>query len=46
MLGISLIAMGEEIGAQMALRTFRHLVSGETGRGDVGERGYQRKGSL
>jgi 26S proteasome regulatory subunit N1 len=26
-LGISLIAMGEEIGAQMALRTFRHLVS-------------------
>lgn len=27
-LGIALIAMGEEIGAQMALRTFRHLVSG------------------
>ena len=26
-LGISLIAMGEEIGGQMALRTFRHLVS-------------------
>ena len=25
-LGISLIAMGEEIGAQMALRTFRHLL--------------------
>lgn len=25
-LGIALIAMGEEIGAQMALRTFRHLV--------------------
>ena len=29
-LGISLIAMGEEIGAQMALRTFRHLVSRDT----------------
>ena len=26
-LGIALIAMGEEIGAQMALRTFNHLVS-------------------
>ena len=26
-LGIALIAMGEDIGAQMALRTFRHLVS-------------------
>mgnify|MGYP007071318690 CR=1 FL=1 len=27
MLGIALIAMGEEIGAEMALRTFGHLVS-------------------
>jgi len=27
-LGIALIAMGEEIGAEMALRTFGHLVSG------------------
>lgn len=26
-LGIALIAMGEEIGAEMALRTFGHLVS-------------------
>ena len=26
-LGIALIAMGEEIGAEMALRTFNHLVS-------------------
>ena len=26
-LGIALVAMGEEIGAQMALRTFNHLVS-------------------
>ena len=30
-LGIALIAMGEEIGSQMALRTFSHLVSGMTG---------------
>lgn len=27
-LGIALIAMGEDIGAEMALRTFNHLVSG------------------
>lgn len=27
-LGIALIAMGEEIGAEMALRTFNHLVKG------------------
>lgn len=27
MLGIALIAMGEEIGSEMALRTFGHLVS-------------------
>ena len=27
-LGIALIAMGEEIGAEMALRTFNHLVRG------------------
>lgn len=26
-LGIALIAMGEEIGSEMALRTFGHLVS-------------------
>ena len=26
-LGIAIIAMGEEIGAEMALRTFNHLVS-------------------
>ena len=26
-LGIALIAMGEDIGAEMALRTFNHLVS-------------------
>lgn len=25
-LGIAIIAMGEEIGAEMALRTFNHLV--------------------
>lgn len=31
MLGIALIAMGEEIGAEMALRTFGHLVSGSGG---------------
>lgn len=37
MLGIALIAMGEEIGAEMALRTFGHLVS-DTG-GDSTELG-------
>lgn len=31
MLGIALIAMGEEIGAEMALRTFGHLVSDSVG---------------
>lgn len=30
-MGIALIAMGEEIGAEMALRTFGHLVSGSGG---------------
>lgn len=37
-LGIALIAMGEEIGAEMALRTFGHLVSdaGETARSQEG----------
>lgn len=35
-LGIALIAMGEEIGAEMALRTFGHLVSDGT---DVGRGG-------
>lgn len=30
-LGIALIAMGEEIGAEMALRTFGHLVSNSGG---------------
>lgn len=29
-LGIALIAMGEEIGSEMALRTFGHLVSHTT----------------
>ena len=28
-LGIALIAMGEEIGSEMAFRTFGHLVSNE-----------------
>lgn len=37
MLGIALIAMGEEIGAEMALRTFGHLVS-DSG-GDITELG-------
>ena len=31
-LGIALIAMGEDIGAEMALRTFNHLVSGGEGK--------------
>lgn len=30
-LGIALIAMGEEIGAEMGLRTFGHLVSDTEG---------------
>lgn len=30
-LGIALIAMGEEIGAEMGLRTFGHLVSDTRG---------------
>ena len=30
MLGIALIAMGEDIGADMCLRAFGHLVSGHT----------------
>jgi len=39
-LGIALIAMGEEIGAEMALRTFGHLVSdtGGTARSREGTR--------
>ena len=28
MLGIALIAMGEDIGAEMSLRSFNHLVGG------------------
>ena len=30
-LGIALIAMGEDIGAEMSLRTFNHLVGGDIG---------------
>ena len=37
-LGIALIAMGEDIGAEMALRIFNHLVRGHHGQGKaVGE---------
>lgn len=38
-LGIALIAMGEEIGAEMALRTFGHLVS------DAGETAWSQEGT-
>lgn len=38
-LGIALIAMGEEIGAEMALRTFGHLVS------DTGGTAQSREGT-
>lgn len=52
-LGIALIAMGEEIGAEMALRTFGHLVSIVTGfaglrcpRGDLPDGFSQEEGGL
>lgn len=41
-LGIALIAMGEEIGAEMALRTFGHLVSDTGGQHRAGKRPRNR----
>ena len=44
-LGIALIAMGEEIGSEMAIRSFNHLV-GRPARGKGGAVGARKGGAV